>query len=289
MLSVGSVGLVIVTYQTGPDLWPCLEAASAADGVSKLLLVDNGNPLETEQRIDAWAARDPRVVVLRGQGNIGFAAACNMGASAAGDAELLVFVNPDVVLERDAVTQLLAAMRFSPAPTLVGGALFSPAGQPERGFWRDHVTWRSALASFVGLSRLAGGRGAWRDIHRHAQPLPDGPVFVDVVSGALMALHRVDFEALGGFDEGYFLHVEDVDLCRRVGEAGGRVMLQPLARGVHVRSTSNASPEFVERCKARGFARYFRKFARSWPERMLADLIGAVLWVVLPLRAQLRG
>jgi GT2 family glycosyltransferase len=99
------------------------------------------------------------------------------------------------------------------------------------------------------------------------------------VSGALMAVRRADFEAIGGFDEGYFLHVEDLDLCRRAEEAGWRVLFQPGPHGVHVRSTSAAEPGVLARHKARGMARYLRKFARGPIERAAAELAAVVLYV----------
>lgn len=280
---------IIVSYRTGPVLRDCLEALAAQD-VAEIVIVDNGDCVGDADQIDSFASANLRARVVRGQGNVGFAVGCNLGVAAAsrGD-DLLVFINPDVILAPGAVERLREAFHTAPAPTLVGGALFSPSGEPERGFWRDRVTLWRALVSFTGLSRLAGEGPALRDIHRHQQPLPDHSIEVGVVSGAFMALRRADFEALRGFDEGYFLHVEDIDLCRRVEAAGGRVVLQPAARGVHHRSSSDAPSEFVERCKARGFGRYFRKFARSWLERIVAEGVGAMLLIVLPARARWRG
>ena len=63
---------------------------------------------------------------------------------------------------------------------------------------------------------------------------------MDAVSGALMYLSRAGFERLGGFDEGYFLHVEDLDLCRRAEADGGSVIYTPLASALHHGATSDA-------------------------------------------------
>jgi GT2 family glycosyltransferase len=84
---------------------------------------------------------------------------------------------------------------------------------------------------------------------------------VDAVSGALMLMPRTLFERLGGFDEAYRLHAEDLDLCRRARMAGATVAIANDLRVLHVRGVSSrARPLFVEWHKHRGLWRYFRKF-----------------------------
>jgi hypothetical protein len=94
----------------------------------------------------------------------------------------------------------------------------------------------STALSLTGLAKV----GALKDyeIHHEGEAAPEGPVPTPTVSGACFAMTRADFAALGGFDEGYFLHVEDVDLCWRVRQAGGAVLFQPQARVVHLGSTA---------------------------------------------------
>ncbi len=84
---------------------------------------------------------------------------------------------------------------------------------------------------------------------------------VDAISGALMLMPQDMFDVLGGFDEGYWLHAEDLDLCRRVRDAGRGVIVANDVRVVHVRGVSSRSrPVLVEWHKHRGMWRYFRKF-----------------------------
>lgn len=278
---------VTVSYQTGPVLRECLEALLAAPEISELVLVDNGNPAEVEAWLDSKAAAEPRLRLVRGQGNIGFGRACNAGArGAAGDT--LLFVNPDVVLVPGAAAAMAAALDRASGLALIGGDVRDADGQPDRGTRRDRVTLWSAFVSFSGLSKLERIAPAFRDLHRHRDPLPADAVDVAHISGALMAMRRADFEKVGGFDEAYFLHVEDIDLCWRVTEAGGRVLFQPGAVGVHTRSSSQVASREVETHKASGFARFFLKTARSPFERFMAGIVGGVLKVVLPARAAAR-
>jgi N-acetylglucosaminyl-diphospho-decaprenol L-rhamnosyltransferase len=275
---------IIVTYRTGPALARCLASVRAASGINEIILVDNGNDDPEVRAMDA-AASDRRVRIIRGHGNVGFAAACNLGAAQARE-DVLAFINPDATLAPDAIMQLTQALTAAPPPAIVGGDLRDASGRTERGARRERLTLWRAFVSFTGLSRLERFSPALRDFNRHRDPLPAAPIRTSAVSGALLCIRRTDLATLGGFDEGYFLHVEDVDLCRRAEEAGWPILFVPGPHGAHAGATSAAPAAEVARHKARGFARYFRKFARSPIEQMLAAGVGAVLLVLLPLIAR---
>ncbi|HET7843813.1 MAG TPA: glycosyltransferase family 2 protein, partial [Xanthomonadales bacterium] len=84
---------------------------------------------------------------------------------------------------------------------------------------------------------------------------------VDAVSGALMLVPRAAFAALGGFDDGYRLHCEDLDLCRRARDAGLSVLVANEVPVVHAKGgSSGGRPLFVRWYKHRGMWRYYRKF-----------------------------
>lgn len=280
-----SLSAIVVSYRTGPVLSDCLRALAGCPAIDEIILADNGNPAEDEAQMDALAERTPKIRVVRGQGNVGFAVASNLAAAAAAG-DVLMFVNPDVVLNETAAVQMLETLDIAPAPALIGGDLRDLNGAPDRGSRRERVTLWSAFVSFSGLARFGDRIAMLRDPLRHGDPVPTQTTAVSVVSGALMMMRRTDFEALGGFDAGYFLHVEDIDLCRRVEEAGGQVLFQPGPHGVHMRSTSEVTSRFVAEHKARSFGRYFRKFARNPIERAGAEIAARVLSIVLPLRAR---
>lgn len=274
---------IIVSYRTGPALAGCLEAALAARGVDEIIIVDNGNPETEAATIDQAAAGDARVRIVRGQGNIGFGAACNLGARMA-HSEVLAFVNPDVVLEDDAILKLSSALPAVPA--IIGGDLRNAAGSPMRGARRERLTLWRAIVSFTGLSRLEKLSPSFKDFNRDHDPLPTRAIEVGAVSGALMVMRAADYATLGGFDEEYFLHVEDVDLCRRASDAGWQVLFLAGPHGLHIGSTSDAPLKEIALHKARGFARYFQKFARSPFEHVVGAVAGQVLLLMLPLAAR---
>lgn len=274
-----SVCVIVVSYRTGPALGRCLAALGAARGVDEIILVDNGNAVAEAAALTAFAAADPRAQVLRGQGNVGFAAGCNLAARAA-TAQTLLFLNPDAALEADAVESLSHALAAAPPPAIVGGDLRDADGRPERGSRRDHVTLWRAFVAFSGLSRLERFSPAFRDFNRHTDPMPCAPVAVQAISGALLMLRRADFETLGGFDESYFVHVEDLDICRRAEERGWPIIFAPGPHGRHERSTSAVEGRFIARHKARGMARYLTKFSHGPIERVAAWLAGRFIVLV---------
>jgi GT2 family glycosyltransferase len=279
------ISAIVVTYHTGPLLWDSLDALQHAPGVTDIVVVNNGNPPEVEQRL----AAEPCWRLLTGHGNIGFAAACNRGAAAA-SGEALLFVNPDCIVDPETPALLAAAAEAARVrPAVVGGRVLNLDGREQRGCRRDTVTPLRALMSMVGLTRLEPLIPALRNLHRERDPLPDAPSPVGAVSGALFLLMRDDFQRLEGLDEGYFLHVEDLDLCRRAWLEGGATLFHPTATARHARSTSAASPLVVERHKAAGFRRYFRKFAQTPVDKALAGVAGPLIETALLTRARLRG
>jgi hypothetical protein len=256
-----TVSVVMVVYMTGEALAESLACVLADPLVDELVVVDNGSsPVEAET-LRALAARDPRVVLVSGQGNIGFARGANLGArTASGD--LLLFLNPDAFLQPGCIAELAREVEGRAGPCIVGGRVLNADRTEQRGARRGEITPLSALASMTGLARVVPG---WRrhEVHWEAETLPAEPVVTPTISGACFCMRRGDFEAVGGFDEGYFLHVEDVDLCWRVRQAGGVVLFHPKAEVVHIGGTSQTSPLKVEFHKGVGLARFFRKRAQG--------------------------
>lgn len=269
-----TVSVVMVVYMTGEALEQSLACVLADPLVDELVVVDNGSqPVEAE-RLRVLAARDRRVVLNTGHGNIGFARGANLGAAnARGD--LLVFLNPDAFLQAGCIAALARAIEDRPAPCIVGGRVLNADGTEQRGARRGEITPLTALMSMSGLAQLAPALRRF-EVHWEGDALPDQPERAPTISGACFCMRREDFDGMGGFDEGYFLHVEDVDLCWRVRQAGGEVLFHPQAEVVHIGGTSQTSPLKVEFHKGVGLARYFRKRASGVGPRILA-------WALSPL------
>jgi GT2 family glycosyltransferase len=281
----GDVSVVIVSYHTGAMLQACLERVLAEAAVGEVVVVDNGNDAATLAALRRRAAGSSKLAVLSGHGNVGFAAGCNLGVRATAR-PILLLLNPDCLIEPGGIDQLLATVGRPAGPWIATVRLLDPSGAEQRGSRRNQGTPWQCVVEALRLDRLLPARWAPR-LNLNDQPLPAGMIEVPAISGAFMAMERATFEALGGMDEAYFLHVEDLDLCVRHRRRGGVAYFVPGLACVHVKGTSAASARFVERHKARGFRRYFHKhFAASHP-RVVLELAWLVLAAGLLVRAWL--
>ncbi len=264
------ISIITVSFHTGETLWTSLAAALAqGDGV-ELVVVNNGNPPEVENRLAGMAAADPAIKFVTGHGNVGFGRGCNLGAKAAAG-EYLLFLNPDCAMDKEAVAALLSHVAQLKRPFMMGARLLGEDGRDQRGCRRALLTPTTAAVEALGLHRLFPRLR----LNRHEEPVPSAISPVPAISGAFMFLAAKDFWSIGGFDEGYFLHVEDLDLCLRFRRAGGEIYFAPDVRAVHVGGTSDTTSRFLEINKAKGFIRYFHNnFSRWWnlPLLWLLDL-----------------
>lgn len=260
------IAVIVVSHQSASTLEECLRRLRAADGVTEMRVIDNASSDGTLDIIQRHAARDPRVRFIGNPDNPGFAVACNQGAKES-TAPWLAFVNPDLLVETDTLSRLRAHAGGLDGEALLGVDLVDEAGVRDEAARRRDPDFGAMLSSPAAASKLGVRMDATVELQQ-----------VDALSGALMLMPRALFDRLGGFDEGYRLHAEDLDLCRRARAAGAKVAVANDIQVVHVRGVSSrARPAFVEWHKHRGLWRYFRTFEASshrWPVR-------AAVWLAI--------
>ena len=242
--------------------------------MSEVLVVDNAS---TDLSLELCAQRfpeEPKLKIIRNAVNIGFAAACNIGIAQARESYVL-FLNPDCVLGKGSLPRMIQVLQTNAEVGIVGGLLINPDGTEQPGGRRAVPTpWRSFVRAF-GLYRFADyWPRLFFDFHLHKQALPDHPVEVEAISGALMLVRREAIEDVGLWDEGYFLHCEDFDWCMRFRQKGWKILFVHDAPVVHYKGIcSRSRPIFVEWHKHKGMLRFYRKFFRhQYP--------GVVMWLV---------
>jgi len=265
----GGLSAVVVSYHTGPLLQDSLHRVLADPAVRELIVVDNGNAPDTLAELRALAAADARLRVISGHGNLGFSAGCNIGASYATQPYLLL-LNPDCLIEPGTLGPLVALHAGRTEPWIATPRIVDPDGREQRGGRRNHATPLSCLLEAMPVWPLVRAGGPLRRINLNTEPLPDAPVRVPAISGAFMLMPTATFDLLGGMDERYFLHFEDLDFCLRLARAGGTAHFVPSVTCTHFQGTSAVAALTVERYKARGLWRYlFKNFAPSHPRPAL--------------------
>ena len=277
------IAAIVVTHQSAATIDDCLARLRASDGVAAIRVVDNQSTDATLEIVQRHALADPRVRFVANPDNPGFAVGCNRGVAALADTPAppawLAFVNPDCLLAPAQLSQL-RALAAPHAPALLGADLVDQAGVRDPAARRRDPDFGAMLASSAATvlrrSSSASPMLVAADDSLELQP-------VEAVSGALMLLSRALFERIGGFDEGYRLHAEDLDLCRRARAAGALVAVANRVPVLHLRGVSSrARPVFVEWHKHRGLWRYFGRFEA--PRRSVAVRAGVfvAIWLRFP-------
>jgi GT2 family glycosyltransferase len=249
----------------------CLRSALAEPLIDNLIIVDHGNDEEVSAALRAVKADRRDVKVIAAPADATYAAAANLGAQAA-KGRWLLFLDPDVVLQRGAVARMTAAGEKAQGPCVVGGRLTDLEGRERR------VARGGALTAFSAVA-VAVDWPARKPRRRRRRGDKAAPARVAAVSGAFMAIRRSDFEKLNGFDEGFITDAADLDLCRRAAEGGGSVLFQPAASGVQF---VRAQPK--GRRRAQGLARFADRMAKSPLERAFAVVAEPALLVLVGLK-----
>lgn len=251
-----SVSVIVVAWQSGPDLTRCL-AALAIQTVRPLeiLLVDNAS---TDGAPEAAMREVPGVTLVPAGANLGFAAGVNLGARQAGG-EWLALVNPDAFAAPDWLERLLAGAARNPGVECFG-CRQAMADAPGR------LDGLGDVMSLPGIP-YRGGYGL-----PDPGPVAEGECFS--ACGGAMLIRRALFEALGGFDEDLFMYCEDVDLGYRIRLSGGACVVIPDAVVAHVgsASTGGAGSDFASFHGARN---RIRVFIKATPP--------VLFWLTLPL------
>ncbi len=228
---------MVVDYESGPLLAACVDSL-LADGVTRVVVVDNGSADGPPGGLDR---ADPRVEVVRPGRNVGYGSAANRGAAVVGG-ELFLVCNPDLRVVPGTVRALEDAALADPSVAVVGPVVRNPDGTryPSARRFPSLVD----AAGHAVLGRLRPGNPFTRRYHGASAAGSDHPpgavVPSDWVSGAFMAVRRQAFEQVGGFDEGYFMYAEDMDLCWRLRQAGWSVVWTGAGEVVHVQGASTA-------------------------------------------------
>jgi GT2 family glycosyltransferase len=246
--TLGELTIVVVTWENAAEVRPLVASLgpTLAAG-AELVVIDNASADATRAELAACA---PHALVIVNATNRGFAAGANQGL-AASRRRFVLFLNPDAVVEPDAVPRALSYLDALPAVGIVGCRTLNADGTPQATVDRFHSV-RGLVAEAWSGARAAGTpRGS----------SPDASGIVDWVYGSFLLGRRAALDAVGGFDEAYEMYGEDLDLCHRLRAAGWATAYCADATVVHHGNRSGARRYGAERDVAvlRGTLRFFRR------------------------------
>ena len=253
MNAATSLDVVIVSWRCEDLLRRCLASLRAhpAGATTRVHVVDNASGDGTAEMV---AAEFPEVEVTVNAENLGFSAANNI-ALRRSHADYVLVLNPDTRLTERALDGLLGLLAAKPQVGICGPRLERPDGSFDHASRRSFPTPLSALGHFSGIGRrlASGPLAAYR-----APDVQHGSV--DAVNGAFMLIRRAALEDVGLFDEGYWMYMEDLDLCYRFKQAGWEIWFEPGVTVIHEKagtSGTERSPR-LNRAFHAGMLRFYR-------------------------------
>jgi N-acetylglucosaminyl-diphospho-decaprenol L-rhamnosyltransferase len=266
--------VVIASYRAKHYLHRCLESIRKhPPGVPLTVrVIDNasGDGIADMVRTDF-----SEVVLTANAENRGFAAATNVGIEA-GEAPFILALNPDTQLMDGVLDRLLGVMSEHPEVGICGPLLQQPSGRLDRAASRSFPTPLSSIGHFVNLGRRRHVPAALRG---YVAPTDrSGPV--DAVNGAFMLIRRQALEEVGLFDQGYWMYMEDLDLCYRMREAGWLTWFEPSVWSEHVKGGSTGPYRSLRLNYAfhYGMYRFYRKhYAAQYPKVVNAAVYAGIV------------
>lgn len=276
--SRADLAVVIVNYDTGGYLGRCLASLRGhrGDAVVDVIVIDNASRDGSHTRA---VAAHPWVRLIENPTNVFLSPAWNQGARAT-DAPYLLFLNPDTEWWKGTLSDYLRVARAHPRAGIVGPLVRDPDGRI--------FTSGRAFPSVVDAVGHAFVSPFSRDNRFTRRYELDGwdrtsERAVDWVSGCCMLMPRDAFERMGGFDEGFPLYAEELDMATRLRDAGWSVLFTPEVEILHEAGVSTPRARWTSLMHSRSVYRYYRKHRAPGWRRITLPLA----WAVLRLRAEI--
>ena len=254
------IDVIIITYNSKPFVSACIDSLLSSRNVcSRITVVDNAS---TDGTVELIEEEYPSVRVLGNTENMGYAQAVNKGVTNV-DGDFFIVANADVVFNIDAAREMVEHLAAHHDVGVVGPQQVFPDGRWQRSYGNTLGIWGS-IKNVVGITSFHNWtrRLAWpREIDKC-------PKKVGYIDGAVMAIRRMAFESVGGFDESFFFYGEEADFCLRLSRSGWKVVFLPSARIIHARGGSSTKVDTTAdkylRLQVNSKLHLVRKRYRQW-------------------------
>lgn len=269
------LSIVVVSWNSRHYLEACLSSIPAGAGALsfEVFVVDNAS---RDGSADFVGQRFPSVRLIANRKNRGFAAANNQALEISGGRYALL-LNPDTRVHEVALEKVITFMDGHAEAGACGCLLLNEDGSPQHAA-RRFPTFGFAFRSKTILGSLGLFRRSYDSVKMRGASFEE-TMEVDQPSGAALFLRGAALEKVGILDDGYFIFFEEVDLCRRIKDAGYKIYLYPEARITHYGGRSRRQNRAgIIRPQAESLLRYFRKH-KSKPWSTLFEIVFRPLFV----------
>ena len=269
------LAVVVVNHNAGAYLRRCMSSLRVASGDARLQVVVVDNASRDRSPEEAIAER-PDAQLIRNRDNRGFAAAANQGIAAT-TAPFILLLNPDAEIVGGTLASFVKVAHEHPRAGAVGALVRNPNGSIQPSARRVPRLGEALGHAFLGplvpsnpFTRSYTMAGWDRSSERE----------VEWVSGSAMLLRREAVDEIGVFDEGYFMYVEDVDLCTRLRARDWQVLFSPELEVVHQIGVSTRGQRGrMAFAHSESIYRYFSKFRASGAGALLKPFVRVALWL----------
>lgn len=241
------LSIIILSYNSKQLLWQCLSSIQRLKVKhSEIIVFDNAS---SDDSVSMVKEQFPHIKVIRSPRNLGFARGINE-ASRYAQGEYLMFLNSDADLTNNAIEDILTFMDKDGKIGVVGGMLLNGDGSRQRSY--------GSFYTLLSTLRMLAGGDKIEMLGRNYTV----PTKVDWVSGGYMIIRTTIFKKLDGFDEHFFMYMEDVELCYRVHKEGYKVIVFPKAVALHQQHGSSNRSFAIERIYE-GLLYFYKKHRSS--------------------------
>jgi N-acetylglucosaminyl-diphospho-decaprenol L-rhamnosyltransferase len=286
------ISVVIVNWNSGPLLERCIDSLRKYAPDCEIVLVDNHSG---DSSLDFVGRLDRHILLVRNHENLGFASAGKQGWRAS-QGDKILLLNPDAECLSGGIDALAQRLESEAAVWAVGGCLFDPAGVLQAGFNVRAFPTISAVAAEALLLDEIWHRNPWTRRYRMTDWDHRTRRDVDQPAAACLMVRRAVLETMRGFDEQFWpAWFEDVDLCKRIRDAGGRIVFEPGARFSHHGAASLRSltqEEFLRFYHANQILYFEKHFGNEAAARVRRLVIAGlrlralIAWTGAPLRGR---
>ena len=246
------LSVIVLSYNTKTILRQCLESLCQSEGREEyqIIVVDNASTDSSAEMVKNDFGGDVELIV--NPKNLGFARGNNVARNKC-QGRYVLFLNSDVILEKDTIQKTLGYMDKNPKVGALSCQLVLQNGQLDKDTRRSFPTPGVAFSHFLKLDQVFSGSKIF-DRYWYGFRSANETHEVDAIQGAYFLTKKSVLEAVDWFDEEYFLDGEDIDLCWKIKAKGGQIVYYPQARALHLKGASKgkgkaAKKSFSERKK----------------------------------------